>query len=137
MQSDDNRYDILQIEYTTLKKSFDELKLNYDTLSKEHERLVSDYRENIIVQSMNDMKERYDRLLQTTVPNHKYNLLLEKYNKMVKYFTTCSVLTDHIYKMIKQTERLTFSNDIKQNLYKIEMEINLTKDILEDSLDST
>ena len=135
MQSEDNRYDILQIEYTTLKKSLDELKLKHDKLSNEHDALKNDYRENTIVQSMNEMKERYDRLLQTTVSNHKYNILYEKYTKMIRYFTTCSVLIDHIYKLVKQTERITYNSDIKQLLYKIVSGVNITKDIMEDSLE--
>lgn len=140
MQSDyrkiKDEYDNLQIEYATLKVDQDKLKRKYDALVLEHETLKHDYSENVIIQSMNDMKDKYERLLQTSVPNHKYSLLYEKYIRMVKYMTTSSVLLDHTYKLVRQVERLVYTNDIKSTVNKIENEINITRDILEDCLDS-
>lgn len=140
MQSDykniKDDYDNLQIEYSTLKLDREELKKKYDTLVLEHETLKTDYSENVIIESMNDMKNKYERLLQTSVPNHKYTLLYEKYIKMVKYMTTSSVLLNHTYKTLRQAERYFYTHDTKQTINKIESEINITRDLLEDCLDS-
>ena len=129
-------YDNLQIEYSTLTLDREELKKKYDELVLQHETLKTEYSENVIIESMNDMKNKYERLLQTSVPNHKYTLLYEKYIRMVKYMTTSSVLLDHTYKLVRQVERLVYTNDIKSIVNKIENEINITRDILEDCLES-
>jgi len=140
MQSDYKKikddYDNLQIEYSTLTLDREELKKKYDELVLQHETLKTEYSENVIIESMNDMKNKYERLLQTSVPNHKYTLLYEKYIRMVKYMTTSSVLLDHTYKLVRQVERLVYTNDIKSIVNKIENEINITRDILEDCLES-
>jgi hypothetical protein len=140
MQSDYRKLkdecDNLQIEYTTLKLDRDEIKRKYDALVLEHDTLKNDYSENIIIESMNDMKDKYERLLQTTVPNHKYNLLYDKYVRMVKYITTTSVLIDHICKQFRQLERSVYSIDAKQIVHKIDSELSISKDVLEDCLDS-
>jgi hypothetical protein len=128
-------YDNLKIEYSTLKLDRDELKKEYDTLVSEHETLKTDYSENIIIQSMNDMKIKYERLLQTSVPNHKYTLLYEKYIKMVKYITTSSVLLDRTSILVHQLDKYIYTNDTRQTINKIESEINITRDILEDCLE--
>ena len=131
-------YDNLQIEYSTLKIDSDELKKKYDKLMVEYECLKTDYSENHIIQSMNDMKDKYDRLLQTTIPSYKYNLLYEKYLNTVKYITTSSILLDYVYKQIRhlERERTFYSFEAKQCINKIESEINITRDVLEDCLDN-
>lgn len=131
-----DNYDNLQIEYSTLKLDHDELQRKYEDLVLEHATLKNDYTENVIIQSMNDMKDKYERLLQTTVPNHKYNLLYEKYVKIIKYFTTCSILLEHVHKLIRQVERSIYTLETKTVVHKIETEINITRDVLEDCLDS-
>ena len=53
----------------------DELyKTKYEELLKEHNKLKHEFSENIIIQSMNSMKEVYDEKV------NEYNLLNEKYN---------------------------------------------------------
>jgi hypothetical protein len=84
---------------------------------------------------MNDMKQRYDRLMQSTVPKHKYTLIYDKYSRMVKYFSACSVLIDHILKTITKLNRTLYNQDTKQVINKIEMELITTRDILEESID--
>jgi len=140
MQSDYKKikddYDNLQVEYSALKIVRDELKKEYDTLVSEHETLKTDYSENVIIQSMNDMKIKYERLLQTSVPNHKYTLLYEKYVKMVKYITTSSVLLDRTSILVHQVDKYIYTNDTRQTINKIESGINITRDILEDCIEN-
>ena len=80
-------YENLKTQYENLMADYDILKRDYQNLQSEHGKLKTEFSENIIIQSMNEMKERYERLVQSSVPNHKYNLLYERYTKIVKYFT--------------------------------------------------
>ena len=125
----------LQEEYTTLQEEYSKLKTEYTTLKVEHSTLKTEYSENIIIESMNDMKQRYDRLMQSTVPKHKYTLVYDKYSRMVKYFSGCSVLIDHILKSVKKLNRTLYNQDTKHIINGIEMELITTRDILEESID--
>jgi len=118
-------------EYTSLQEEYSKLKTEYTTLKVEHTTLKTEYSENIIIESMNDMKQRYDRLMQSTVPKHKYTLIYDKYSRLIRYFSGCSVLIDHVLKTIKKLNRTLYNQDIKQ----IEMELITTRDILEESID--
>ena len=129
----------LQKENVELKKNNEELKQEYNCLEEEYKCLdetynclKKEYSENIIIESMNEMKKRYDTIVKTTVPSYKFTLLNNKYNKLVKNFTGCSVLIDHIIKLINKVE-----NDImnrKNILCKAELELITIKEILEDSI---
>jgi hypothetical protein len=124
----------LQEENATLQEEYDKLKKEYTTLKTEYTTLKTEYSENVIIQSMDDMKQRYDRLMQSTVPKHKYNLLYEKYSRIVKYFSGCSVLIDHILKSVKKLNRISYNQDIKHIINRIETELITTQDILEESI---
>jgi predicted nuclease with TOPRIM domain len=133
-------YDTLQTEYATLEnendvlqQNHDTLKIEYDSLKDKYEKLKYEYSENTIIQSMNEMKTRYDRLVQTSVPNHKYSLLSNKYTRIVKYTSACSVILEHISKLTRQAANNIYSIDAKTILAKIENELNMSRDILEDS----
>ena len=122
-------------------EKYDRLQTEYDRLQTEHEKLKSDndklsleYSENVIIQSMNDMKQRYERMLETTIPKHKYDLLYEKYTKVVKHSSACTVLINHILSLFKQLNRLIYGLDVKPIINKIEVQLITTKDILEESL---
>lgn len=129
-------YENLKTQYENLMADYDILKRDYQNLQSEHGKLKTEFSENIIIQSMNEMKERYERLVQSSVPNHKYNLLYERYTKIVKYFTTCSVLLDYVYKQVRHMDRSVYNSEMKQTLHKIENDITTTKNILEEGLDS-
>jgi len=125
----------LKTEYATLKTEYATLKTEHATLKTEYATLKNEYSENVIIQSMDDMKQRYDRLMQSTVPKHKYTLVYDKYSRMVKYFSGCSVLIDHILKSVKKLNRTLYNQDTKHIINGIEMELITTRDILEESID--
>lgn len=127
-----SEYTKLKTDYEELQNEYTELKTNHEELQTQHEDLKTEYSENVIIQSMNDMKLRYERLIESTVPNYKYNMLLEKYNHLIKYFTAAAVLLDHINKNIKSIDKTFYTQD--KLLKQIEMEIQTTKSILEDSI---
>lgn len=119
----------LQEENEKLKKELSTLNERYNCLEEEFMKLKKEYSENIIIQSMNEMKTRYDVMIKTTVPSYKYKLLDEKYNKIVKNCLGCSVLIDYIIKLIQKSERdIMNRQDI---LLKAELELITIKEILE------
>ena len=130
----------LKTEHATLKTEHATLKTQHTTLKTEHATLKKDYSENVIIQSMDEMKQRYDRLMQSTVPKHKYTLVYDKYSRMVKYFSGCSILIGHILKTITKLNRTLYNQDnqdkqdTKHIINKIESELITTRDILEESI---
>jgi hypothetical protein len=122
----------LQRENEKLQKSLNSLKEQYNCLETEFVNLQTEYSENIIIQSMNEMKTRYDIMIKTTVPSYKFTLLNEKYNKLVKNYSGCSVLVDYIIKLIQKSERDIVNR--KDILLKAELELITIKEILEDSI---
>jgi|688.fasta_scaffold1205995_1 hypothetical protein len=124
----------LQRENEKLQKSLNSLKEQYNCLETEFVNLQTEYSENIIIQSMNEMKTRYDIMIKTTVPSYKFTLLNEKYNKLVKNYSGCSVLVDYIIKLIQKSERDIVNR--KDILLKAELELITIKEILEDSIKS-
>lgn len=122
----------LKQEYNSLDERYNCLEEEYKCLDETYNCLKKEYSENIIIESMNEMKKRYDTIVKTTVPSYKFTLLNNKYNKLVKNFTGCSVLIDYIIKLINKVE-----NDImnrKNILCKAELELITIKEILEDSI---
>lgn len=63
-------------------------KTKYSELLKEHNKLKHEYSENVIIQSMNSMKEVYnEKVYDFDLLNEKYNLLNETYGDL-KNFTS-------------------------------------------------
>ena len=122
----------LKRENEKIQKSLNSLKEQYNCLETEFVNLQTEYSENIIIQSMNEMKTRYDIMIKTTVPSYKFTLLNEKYNKLVKNYSGCSVLVDYIIKLIQKSERDIVNR--KDILLKAELELITIKEILEDSI---
>jgi hypothetical protein len=120
-------------DYNNLYENFIKLENKHNELIAEHSNLVEEFRENVIIQSMQDMKERYERMLKTTVSKIKYDILYEKYLKLLKIFSGCTVLLDHTTGLINKAES-GYSTEYKNYLKKIEANISIIKDILEDSI---
>jgi hypothetical protein len=113
--------------YQDLENKYSDLEKKYNDLEKNHEQLKHEYTENVIVQSMNDMKQKYEQLQKSTVPLYKYQLINEKYKTFVKNFSGCVVLTEHIIKVLRR-DRLNS---------KAESELITLKEILEDTLSTS
>jgi len=116
-----------------LYQQFIELENKYTELSKQHSYLLEEYKENVIIQSMNDMKERYERLLKHSVTKTKYDILHDKYLKLLKKCSGCTVILDHTTDLLYKVDK-GHSVDTKNCLPKIEYDLSLVKDILDDSI---
>jgi len=129
----DNDVEKMRNEHILLQKEYDSLQKEYDSLQKEYDSLQTNYSENIIIQSMQEMKERYDKMVKSTVPIHKYDILYEKYKKLVKNFSGCTIILEYVIKTLKQLNRTLFTES-KNVLFKAELQLEMIKEILEDSI---
>lgn len=105
----------------------------YNELLEKYNQLEHDYSENTIVESMNDMKRKYEQLVANTVPAYKYNLLNEKFERVSHTVHGSDVLIDYIIKGLKKTETMG-AIDRTNSLYKIQLELIILKEILQDSM---
>ena len=124
--------DQLQSNYDQLQSDYDQLQSDYDQLQSDHNQLKNDYSENTIIQSMNEMKDRYLKLTQTTVPNFKYKLLSEKYMNLAKRSCASCVFINHILKSLDEIEIIRHND--KNEMAKIKFQLVNIKEILEDDL---
>jgi sugar-specific transcriptional regulator TrmB len=126
--------DKLKSSFDKLKSEYVKLQNEYVKLQSEHANLQNEYSENTIIQSMNEMKDRYTKLMQTTVPNFKYKLLSEKYISLVKRVSASCVFIDHILKSLDDIDMVR-TND-KNEMTKIKFQLVNIKEIFEDDLSS-
>jgi len=120
-------------DFEQLQKMYDDLKKEYIDLKKEHNDLKKEYSENFIIQSMDDMKKKYDRLMKSSVPIHKYNLLNEKHTNIIKKTSACVILIENISKLIRGLYNLTYNLDDKRKMNRIETELIIIKELLEEN----
>ncbi len=120
-------------EEQTLQEQYNKLKVDYATLQEQHQKLQDEYSENTIVQSMNDMKQQYERLVSNSVTVSRYKDLQEKYNGAQRTVTASHVLADRILKQLNSIEhRLIY--DTKSILNKAHLELIILKEVLDDEL---
>lgn len=127
------QYDALEKKYAVLDNDVEKMRNEHILLQKEYDSLQINYSENVIIQSMQEMKERYDKMVKSTVPVHKYDVLYEKYKKLVKNFSGCTIILEYVIKALKQLNRTLFTES-KNILYKAELQLEMVKEILEDSI---
>mgnify|MGYP000421266492 CR=1 FL=1 len=112
------------VEYINLRSEYNDLIDAYDKLKLE-------YNENTVIESMNDMRDRYNALVESTVSLNKYNKLTDKYNKTMRTIASIPVFLEYILILFKDLEgRLMFED--KKELYKAETQIIIIKEIIED-----
>ncbi len=119
-------------EYEKLKNEHMKLKDEYEVLLEKYKKLENDYSENVIIQSMQEMKERYDRLVEYSVPLSKYSSILDKYTYMCNNLIGVNVIIEHIIKCFSNYDRL-YSTELKVLIKKVMVEIELIQDIICDS----
>ena len=129
---DYNEY-TLQEKYDNLQEKYDNLQEKYNNLFNDYNILSENYSENVIIQSMNDMKIKYDNVIKSSVSLYKYQILQEKFTRLIRGFSGCSVLIDHTIKVLKESKNSTFV-DKKNLISKAELELITIKEILEDSI---
>lgn len=130
---DSNEIENIKKDYIKLQEDYVKLQEDYVKLQEEYDKLLNDYSENVIIQSMNDMKQKYDTLLRSTVSLYKHQILQDKFTNLIRSFSGCSVLIDHTTKVLKQSKTSTLL-DKKNLISKAEFELMTIKEILEDSI---
>jgi predicted nuclease with TOPRIM domain len=120
----------MKSDIENLQGQLEEVKNNYYTLLDEHNAMKAEYSENTIVQSMNDMKNKYENMLKTTVQRYKYDNLEEKHDKICRQAMAVTVLIDHVVSSLKRLESKVMMAD-KTDIYKTELELAIMKELLE------
>lgn len=120
----------IKIDNENLNKELKVLQEQYEELLDKYDLLETQYSDNIVIQSMNDMKVKYDNMIKNTIPSYRYNALLNKYNTLLKNNSGSVVLLEHVLKMLKKIENNIMYD--KNILFKAELELLTIKDILED-----
>jgi hypothetical protein len=128
-----NEINSIHEEHAKLQEEHAKLHEEHAKLHEEHAKLLNDYSENIIIQSMNDMKQKYDTLLRSSVSLYKHQILQDKFTNLIRSFSGCSVLIEHTIKVLKQTKNSNLL-DKKNLISKAELELVIIKEILEDSI---
>jgi len=100
-------------------------------LEVELETLRAEFSENTIIQSMNDMKDRYNHLVATTVGLPNYNKIKGELEEIKRKIIGVGVLVDHVINILKSIETETYMTNVKNKIYKIELELLILKEILE------
>lgn len=116
-------------DFAILEREYKALEKQYKSLDNEHRALQHEFSENTIIQSMNDMKEKYNHLLETTVPSYKYELLDERHTELHNKTLACSVLLDYIISSIRKFDNI-FVNMGELDVNKIEMQLTILKELL-------
>jgi hypothetical protein len=112
-----------------MDRNYQELEEKYKVLEEKYTTLVEECKENVIMQSMNEMKTRYDNMLKNTVPSYKYNTMAKKHEMMYTTLISCGVIIDHIMKIIKNFENRPY--DTAKTL-QAQLELMMLKEIIEE-----
>lgn len=102
----------------------------YNEIFKELQQLKNEYSENTIIQSMNEMRDRYNQLLDSSVPDYKYQGLYEKWYKLHRAAIASLVLTEHVTDLLKNLEeKLLYDRD--NSIIRSKFELQTIKELLE------
>lgn len=121
-------------EYDKLKKEYEKLKRDHVEIKKEHEDLKYDYSENTIIQSMNDMKEKYDELVSKSIPIYRYDYLKKTHDDLKQKASAVMVLIDYLIMAIGKIESRFTIYDGSIDTEKLEYQLSVMKILLEGSL---
>ena len=119
-------------EYNKLFERYTQLKNQYTQLEDQYTQLEKQYSENTIIQSMNDMKLRYEELVANTVSFGTYEKTSEKYEKLRRVVSSSEILIEHITNVIKKLENQT-TEECRTKLYKAQIELLILKEILQEA----
>ena len=123
-------YDQLNKEYEILNENYNILYEKYNSLNIENEKLKEEFKENTIIQSMNEMKDRYDRLLRSSVTKTKYEVLNDKHMKVLKVNSACTVILEQIDNLLLDSIDKVYTPEYKNSIERIKQYNDLIKDLL-------
>jgi len=97
-------------------------------LIKKYRELCINYSENTIIQSMHDMKERYEELQRETVSLFRYNQLEKDYKHQNKVINAVLVILEKTSNRLRDIELL----DKDKEIYRCEIELLIITDLLQE-----
>lgn len=131
-----NEIEKLQLQNQNLLRELEDIKHENENLILELEGLKHEYSENTVIQSMNDMKERYNELIRTTVSIYKYRELETKYFKLYRCIYSMLSLIHHVQKLINDIDsKLLY--DRQNTLNRTKNDLLTMQDIIEDVIEES
>ena len=88
--------------------------------------MKKEYSENTIIQSMNDMKEQYEKIKSTSISLYSYNLLQTKFSEAMSILSTNNTLINCI---LKKLQNHSLYNYIDDDIDKIKSILIILKDL--------
>jgi uncharacterized coiled-coil DUF342 family protein len=126
-----DKYSKLNEQYKVLDQQYKVLNEEYKVLNEEYERLKEETSENTVIQSMNDMKEQYDRVVHNTVSLIRFKSLEGRHETLSKTCEAAILILEHNRKMISKINKYNYDDKIAR---KAEMETIVIRDLLQDAL---
>ncbi len=118
-------------QYNNLLREHLQLKEQYKTLNGNFEKLKEETSENTIIQSMNDMKIEYERVMKDSVPLYRFTNVKERYDSLYQTCQAAVVLLERIRKKISTIHRFEMDETTAR---KAEMETIVVKDLIKDAI---
>lgn len=104
----------------------------YTRLYNKYEELKKEYSENTIIQSMNEMRDRFEELKKDTVSKYKYNLLEEKNRQQNRAINAVLVILENTSKKLRLIDiEMQLPIEIQKDLYRSEIELAIIMELLE------
>lgn len=123
--------DLLNDNQLELEEKYVYLYDKYITLLKKYKDLCNEYSENTIIQSMKDMKERYQQLEMETVPLYRYEDLEKRNNKQKRVINAVLTILENTSKRMRLLDNSVLF-DKQKDLNRCEIELVIIKELLEE-----
>ena len=102
-------------------------KTKYEELLKEHLKLKHDFSENVIIQSMNSMKDMYnEKIHELDKINVNYELLNQKYNELNKLYNELEIFVHHLE--TSESYLIKKKRSLEDNIKAVHIMISTLKD---------
>jgi hypothetical protein len=102
----------------------------YIKLYNKYKKLNKEFSENTIIQSMNDMKERYEQLERESISLYMYEELEKKYNKQNKVINAVLTILENTSNRLRKLDNVLLI-DKQKELYRCEIELVIISELLE------
>jgi hypothetical protein len=123
--------EVLQDEDLDYSEKYTFILDKYIKLFRKYKDLKLEYSENTVIQSMNDMKERYEQLQRETVSLYRFNELQQKYKKQSKVINAVLVILENTSKRLRNLDSFLHT-DRQKEVYRCEIELLIINELLEE-----
>jgi hypothetical protein len=125
-----NDIDLMEDKQLDMEEKYYFMYDKYMKLYNKYKKLNKEFSENTIIQSMNDMKERYEQLERESISIYMYEELEKKYNKQNKVINAVSTILENTSNRLRKLDNFLLI-DKQKELYRCEIELAIIYELLE------